>query len=218
MSHLTKKKWGKNSTIFWYLNFHGNFFCNFFFQYLNLGAKNSKNWILILARNFKCFCIVKINIVGNSRNIWIISFAGRIIDDFGKCKIKCKWRGESSFSARFRISSSKAKTTWYFKWRGWLGPCWSYYALRSHPSENCRDDTPLYYRGTIKAFASENIKKKNDLLFCKAHACASTSVFGLYLLPALLLMFFEVISHPDFFHQDLVFSHPPTTRFLRIFF
>ena len=109
----------------------------------------------------------QVYIVGNSRNIWIISFAGRIIDDFGKCKIKCKWRGESSFSARFRISSSKAKTTWYFKWRGWLGPCWSYYALRSHPSENCRDDTPLYYRGTIKAFASENIKKKMTSFFAK---------------------------------------------------
>ena len=30
--------------------------------------------------------------------------------------------------------------------------------------------TPLYFkRGTIKAFASENIQEKNDLLFCKAH-------------------------------------------------
>ena len=160
MSNLTKNT---------YLNFHGKFFFwNFFSEYLNLSAKN-KNWILILARNFKFFCIVKVNIVskvysvGNGRNIWIISFAGRIIDDFGKCKIKCKWRGESSFSARFRISSSKAKTTWYFKWRGWLGPCWSYYALRSHPSENCRDDTPLW--GTIKAFASEKIKKKKMTSF-----------------------------------------------------
>ena len=198
------------------------FFAIFFSEYLNLSAKN-KNWILILARNLKLFCIVKVNIVskyiyivGNSRNIWIISFAGRIIDDFGKCKIKCKWRGESSFSARFRISSSKAKTTWYFKWRGWLGPCWSYYALRSHPSENCRDDTPLYYRGTIKAFASENIKKKMTSFFAKLTRVHQHQ-FLVYLLPP-LLMFFEVISHPDFFHQDLVFSHPPTTRFLRIFF
>ena len=200
------------------------FFAIFFSEYLNLSAKN-KNWILILARNLKLFCIVKVNIVskyiyivGNSRNIWIISFAGRIIDDFGKCKIKCKWRGESSFSARFRISSSKAKTTWYFKWRGWLGPCWSYYALRSHPSENCRDDTPLYYRGTIKAFASENIKKKKMTSFFAKLTRVHQHQFLVYLLPALLLMFFEVISHPDFFHQDLVFSHPPTTRFLRIFF
>ena len=132
---------------------------------MNLGAKNSKNLILILARNFKCFCIVKINIVGNSRNIWIISFAGRIIDDFGKCKIKCKWRGESSFSARFRISSSKAKTTWYFKWRGWLGPCWSYYALRSHPSENCRDDTPLSTLRYYKSFCQRKYKEKKMTSF-----------------------------------------------------
>ena len=79
--------------------------------------------------------------------------------------------------------------------------------------------TPLSTLRYYKSFCQRKYKeKKNDLLFCKAHACASTSVFGLYLLPALLLMFFEVISHPDFFHQDLVFSHPPTTRFLRIFF
>ena len=125
----------------------------------------------------------QVYIVGNSRNIWIISFAGRIIDDFGKCKIKCKWRGESSFSAMFRISSSKAKTTWYFKWRGWLGPCWSYYALRSHPSENCRDDTPLYYRGTIKAFASENIKKKKWPPFLQSsRVCINISFWSIFCL------------------------------------
>ena len=69
---------------------------------------------------------------------------------------------------------------------------------------------PSLLWGTIKAFASENIKKKKWPPFLQSsRVCASTSVFGLYLLPALLLMFFEVISHPDFFHQDLVFSHPP---------
>ena len=66
--------------------------------------------------------------------------------------------------------------------------------------------TPLYFkRGTIKAFASENIQEKNDLLFCKAHVVCASTFWSIF-----FLMFFEVISHPDFFHQDLVFSHPPT--------
>ena len=62
--------------------------------------------------------------------------------------------------------------------------------------------TPLYFkRGTIKAFASENIQEKNDLLFCKAHVVCASTFWSIF-----FLMFFEVISHPDFFHQDLVFS------------
>ena len=40
--------------------------------------------------------------------------------------------------------------------------------------------TPLSTLRYYKSFCQRKYKeKKNDLLFCKAHACASTSVFGL---------------------------------------
>ena len=84
--------------------------------------------------------------------------------------------------------------------------------LRSHPSENCRDDTPLYFkRGTIKAFASENIQEKNDLLFCKAHVVC-VHQFLVYLLSNVFWGHFS----PRFLSsRSRVF--PLHSRFLRVF-
>ena len=85
--------------------------------------------------------------------------------------------------------------------------------LRSHPSENCRDDTPLYFkRGTIKAFASENIQEKNDLLFCKAHVVC-VHQFLVYLLSNVFWGHFS----PRFLSsRSRVFSSPYILAFVRI--
>ena len=72
--------------------------------------------------------------------------------------------------------------------------------------------TPLHFkRGTIKAFASENIQEKNDLLFCKAHECVHQ--FLVYLLSNVFWGHFS----PRFLSsRSRVFSSPYILAFVRI--
>ena len=53
-------------------------------------------------------------------------------------------------------------------------------------------------------------RKKMTSFFAKLTWCVCISFWSIF-----FLMFFEVISHPDFFHQDLVFS-PYILAFVRI--
>ena len=73
--------------------------------------------------------------------------------------------------------------------------------------------TPLYFkRGTIKAFASENIQEKNDLLFCKAHVVC-VHQFLVYLLSNVFWGHFS----PRFLSsRSRVFSSPYILAFVRI--
>ena len=74
--------------------------------------------------------------------------------------------------------------------------------------------TPLYFkRGTIKAFASENIQEKNDLLFCKAHVVC-VHQFLVYLLSNVFWGHFS----PRFLSsRSRVFSSPLHSRFRSYF-